>query len=208
MLQQISVTILAVLLGGILLLSCSRVQPQASRAFTYDPQVQAKVYFPHQVGNSWTYDVEEFTPNSDEPMRSALITRVESEDGESFTLSTGDQQVRHCVAADGILRLPSNNYLIHQPIEPGQSWEILNNGISGTASILSVDEKAITNAGVFSDCLLIEERYPEAAMTIRYTFAPNIGLVRVENFAELEGESFMLLRLALRIYRVQRPDKR
>lgn len=174
-------------------------------AFRYHPGVRATDYLPLQTGNAWTYDIAQFDPGNDTPQKSNLITRIEKVDGEAITMLSGDQFVKYVSTPDGVKKA-SGMPLIPQPIHKGATWPISLLGISGTGEIVSVHERVVTDAGDFSDCLLVEEVYDKEGLKIRYAYAPLVGLVRMEDYVILDDQEFLHTLVTLRIYKVGNPD--
>ncbi len=160
------------------------------------PDVVAS-YYPLAVGNQWTYLVN---GRADRP----VDVRVLREEDGYFVDS---QEGRLKVDSFGI-RDPKR-YLLRGPIEVGRSW-------NNVVSVSSTERYQIVQAGVpceapagsFQNCVRVEARNRvDQGTTIvgSWTYAPGVGMVRMELVAERNGQRVPQTWLELKSYRVQPP---
>jgi hypothetical protein len=183
------------------LVSCNR-QPETIKPFQYHPDVKAVVYYPLEVGNSWTFDVVEYNVDGSVAGKDMLIIRVVSRNGEIVTLETGGKTIQYRITIQGILKHPSTIPLIREPVLAHAEWAISNQGVMGIGRIESVDGKFISNSGLFDHCLVVVEEYPEEGLRIKSEYAPRVGLARMEEYILVGDQSFLHLQATLRIYSV------
>lgn len=145
-----------------------------------DP-LSAEDYAPLKVGASWTYRMR-FPGQTGE----RTITTVSQKDG--YFVDDAGGQFRH--APDG-LRDPVR-YVIRTPIAAGTTWKAI---VSASAveryEIVSVGDECRAVAGLFSDCLVVQaslRQDPKHTLHIKFSWARNIGLVRVSTELETEGK--------------------
>ncbi len=172
-----AVRCLAVLVSLTSLLgACARRVDTAPSA----PQASLEAYYPLAVGNRWTYAVN---GAADKQVEVAIL----KEEGGYFHDSQG---ARFAHDAFG-LRDGDKRYLLRGPLEVGRSW-------TSIVSVSSTERYRITATGVpcevpagsFQDCVQVEARTRadgDRVLAAHYTFAPRVGLVRLETQLE-EGK--------------------
>lgn len=145
------------------------------------PQQTASEYAPYQIGSSWTYAVNLLGEKQER-----TVEILEQKDG--YFVDSEQGQFRH--TKDG-LRDPQR-YLIRHPIEEGNAWKAI---VSASAvehyRILSVGDACASQAGSFKDCLVIESRLrrdDKVTLHIRWTWARDVGLVKIETAADIAGK--------------------
>jgi len=148
-------------------------------------------YFPISVGNIWYYDSP--TPQSDPWAMKTIRNHLMKNNTVYFSWTYGEGvDVIDYIRSDNlgnILKLYNNNeylwfdftqdsgstYLYEYP----ESWG--NNTYFYIVTVLK-NIKVETPAGVFDNCIVLNFNIPEVKdEDITYTFAPNIGLVRLTN---------------------------
>lgn len=199
-LRRFSVSALALCLAWCLPACSQEVKKPLPPPFVYAPDVPALVYYPMTEGSTWTYDVEMFEPDGSVSGTLTLFTHVERADSTRAVLVAGSERLDYRFTPGGILKVPGETPLIPQPVTVGTRFAILSGDARGEGRIVSVSEKASVPAGDFSDCLLIEERFPDDQAVIRSWYAPRVGLVQIENLLTVEGTTFLALRARLRIF--------
>lgn len=152
-----------------------RVDTTASGA---QPTLEA--YYPLAVGNRWTYAVN---GAADKRVEVAIL----KEEGGYFHDSQGGRFAHDAFG----LRDGDKRYLLRGPLEVGHGW-------TSIVSVSSTERYRITATGVpcevpagsFQDCVQVESRTRAAGdrvLSAHYTFAPRVGLVRLETQLE-EGK--------------------
>ena len=152
-----------------------RVEPSASAE-----AASLEAYYPLAVGNRWTYAVN---GAADKRVEVAIL----KEEGGYFLDSQGGRFAHDAFG----LRDGDKRYLLRGPLEVGRSW-------TSIVSVSSTERYRITAAGVpceapaghFQDCVQVESRTRadgDRVLAAHYTFAPRVGLVRLETQLE-EGK--------------------
>ncbi len=177
---------------------CTRTSVKSDE-FRYSPDVSSETYFPASPGAAWTYDVVFYDDAGKPELESAHITRVQERIGDRVIIASGETTLTYTFRRDGLYK--GEHAIIPTPIVPGANWPVNIGGVSGTGRVLSVDEKVIVKAGLFNHCLLIEEEYPKESAVLRFTYAPNVGLVRMMEMGS-GPEGRVRSRADLRIFRV------
>jgi hypothetical protein len=139
-------------------------------------------YAPFAIGNAWTYAV-----------------RFPGQSGERTVRITGRDEVGYWLDdAGGAFRITKEGlrdrkrYLLRRPLEPGTTWRAV---VSASAveryRVTSVGEPCETRAGRFADCVVVEStlrRDAKVSLRVRFTWARDVGLAKVETAALVEGE--------------------
>src|SRR5262249_49775144 len=119
-----------------------------------------------------------------------MVVNVVGEKDGYFIQQVDKQQVSLRHTNEG-LRDPQR-FLIMNPLKAGTAWKSV---VSASAvehyKIVSVGEKCDCPAGQFDDCLVVESslrRDATMSLLIRWTWAKDVGLVKMESEAELEGK--------------------
>lgn len=145
-------------------------------------------YFPLEVGNRWTYDIEHHLFTGDREVW------VEAEEDGLFVVRTrssgpGGSGIVRLSAQDGdiFIELPEEG-LVPYYLFGEDSWahRDLFECDNATVTVEARDEVVETPAGVFTDCLRLAFRGPCAdAGLIAQWWAPDVGLVKSveDNFA-------------------------
>lgn len=136
-------------------------------------QRRAADYYPLAVGNSWTYD-STFLGGRDE----RTVEIVKEEDG-FFRDSMGGE-----LRLDPFGVRDQKRYLLREPVEAGTSW-------TNVVSVSSIERYKIVEAGhaceapagKFENCVTVESTNkadPKRSLVNAITFAPGVGIVRIE----------------------------
>lgn len=187
---------LGALAVALLLNGCAkRVEAEDTRA--PPPSDSVGAYYPLAVGNRWTYLV------NGRPDRPVEVQVLREEDG----YFVDSQEGRLKVDAFGV-RDPKR-YLLRGPIEVGRSW---NNVVSVSSTeryqIVQAGVPCESPAGTFQNCVRVEARNRvDQGTTIvgTWTYAPGVGMVRMEMASERNGQRTPQTWLELKSYRVQPP---
>ncbi len=138
-------------------------------------------YFPLAKGNAWTYRGKLVG----EPVERTIT--IVGQDGPWWVDSEGE---RYQIDPQGI-RGPSR-YLLKVPLVEGTRWSAIVS-MRGTeryrieATGLTVD----TPAGHFESCVAVHseiQQDPRTRLVKRDVFCPDVGLVRIETWAEVAGK--------------------
>jgi hypothetical protein len=155
----------------LLLAACASTPSPAGTATS--PADALESYYPLAVGNSWTYETR-----FGKRVERNTVTIV----GEEGGYFHDDQRGRLTFDADG-LRDPSR-YLIRRPLRRGASWRsIVDVGKSNRFDIVDTSARVTVPAGTFHDVLVvrgIDDSVPGGEMEIVSSYAPGVGLIRVE----------------------------
>jgi len=152
-------------------------RPQAPR----EPTASAEEYYPLAIGNHWTYDT-----NFLGDRRERRVEILDRRDGYYI-----DNQGAH-LAIDGLGLRDEKRYLLKEPIEVGHSW-------TNVVSASSAEHYKITDfgspcrvpAGTFPKCVRVESRNhmdEQRTLVNELTFAPSVGIVRIELTLEAGGK--------------------
>lgn len=188
-----SVVGLGVVAAALVFSACAkRVEAEGALAA---PQSVAE-YYPLAVGNRWTYLVN---GRAEKPVDVEIL---KEEDGY-FHDSQGGQ-----LRVDGFGIRDPKRYLLRGPLEVGQSW-------TNVVSVSSTERYQIIQAGVpcevpagsFQNCVRVEARNrvdQGTTLVGSWTYAPGVGLVRLEMTAERNGQRIPQTFLELKSYRVRK----
>ncbi len=197
-------TVIIFLVSIFLISSCTKVQKTEKASFHYHPDVRATDYYPLEKGNAWTYSVIQYDFREGRPTireKTSMLVSVESVTPGKIMVSSGGQPVEYVLNAGGLMKnggIP----LIPQPVVSGKRWEIRIGDIHGEGRIVSVSETELSEAGMFRDCLVVEESFPAEKLHYRYVYAPRVGLVKMRESFLLEDRPLVQMELQLKIYRV------
>jgi hypothetical protein len=156
-------------------------------------------YYPLAVGNQWTYLVN---GREDKP----VDVKVLEENAEGYFVDNQGGQLK--VDAFGV-RDPKR-YLLRGPLEVGRSW---NNVVSVSSTeryqIVQAGVPCESPAGSFQNCVQVEARNrvdQGTTIVAAWTYAPGVGMVRMEMSAERNGQRVPQTSLQLKSYRVKPPQ--
>jgi hypothetical protein len=160
------------------LLACAEGQKPASEGGARGPS--ARQLFPLAVGNRWSYRVTFLGASQD------LTVSIVSEDEQVFVDSRG---VRFHTGPDGLR--DAQRYMLREPIAVGKQWSAVID-ITQTESyrVTEVGASAEVPAGTFGGCVRVEAstaETPAHVLIAEQTYCPNVGLVRVVTYAEIDG---------------------
>jgi hypothetical protein len=160
------------------------------------PDVTA--YYPLAVGNSWTYSASVL---GDRAEKTVSIVK------QDFGFYVDDQKGRLKWDAYGLR--DEKRYLLREPLEVGKTWTSVVSVQSVERSrIVEVDEPCTVPAGAFEHCLTVENsnRQDEHhTLVMRMTFAPGVGIVRIQTVLDNDGKLTPQSELQLVNYKVQPP---
>ena len=157
--------------------SACATRPSSPRA----PAASAEDYYPLAVGNHWTYAV-----NFLGDRRERRVEIIGQRDGYYLDNEGGQLTV------DGLGIRDQKRYLLKDPIRLGASW-------TNVVSASSVEHYQITElgppcqvpAGTFENCVKVQSRNrmdEQRTLVNELTFAPSVGIVRIELTLESGGK--------------------
>lgn len=184
------VVIVAVLLGG-----CAKRVETTESSDSSGPA--PALFYPLAVGNKWTYSA-----NFLGQQREQTVEIVSREEDGFFLDNTGTS-----MTVDSYGVRDTRRYLLRQPIRDGAQW-------TNVVSVSSVEKYRILDAstscdvpaGKFQSCVRVEARNrvdEKTTLVNEMTFAPNVGLVRVQVFAEAGGKKIPQTHLQLTSYELK-----
>ena len=165
------------------------------------PSLSALDYYPLAVGNWWTYQANFLGEKSER--------RVEIVGWRNgFYLDSQGQELM----VDGIGVRDQRRYLLREPIEVGRSW-------TNVVSVSSVEHYQVKEVGVpcqalagaFRDCVRVESRSPvneSSTLFNEITFAPQVGIVRIEITLEARGKRIPQHQYSLKEFKVNPPAEK
>jgi hypothetical protein len=152
-------------------------------------------YYPLAVGNTWSYVV------NGRSEKRVDVKILKEEDG-FFHDSQGGQ-----LMVDSFGIRDQKRYLLRGPVEPGRTWtNVVSVSSTERYEILQAGVTCESRAGVFQDCVQVEGRNRVDADTTlinTFTFAPGVGLVRIQVEAERAGRRIPQTWLELTSYQVK-----
>jgi hypothetical protein len=152
-------------------------------------------YYPLAVGNTWSYVVD---GRSDKRVDVKIL---KEEDG-FFHDSQGGQ-----LMVDSFGIRDQKRYLLRGPVEPGRTWtNVVSVSSTERYQILQAGVPCEAPAGMFRDCVQVEARNrvdADTTLVNTFTFAPGVGLVRIQVEAEREGRRIPQTGLELTSYQVK-----
>lgn len=156
---------------------------------------QLTEYYPLAVGNTWHYLVNS---RADKPVEVTIL----KEEGGFFHDSQGGQ-----LMADSFGIRDQKRYLLRGPLEAGKSWtNVVSVSSTERYQILQVGVPCEAPAGTFQDCVQVEGRNrvdTDTTLVNTFTFAPGVGLVRIQVDAEREGRRIPQTWLELTSFKVK-----
>ncbi|HEX9049763.1 MAG TPA: hypothetical protein VF841_04455 [Anaeromyxobacter sp.] len=166
------------------------------------PQAPAD-YYPLAVGNEWVYrDASPALP-ADRQGTSRTVRILERTKDGYWRDSAGAE-----LRADADCLHDRDRRLLCAPLAAGKSWSsVVSVSSTERYEIVAVGEKVATPAGTFDGCVRVRARNrasPTNELVNELTFAPGVGLVRIETAAVLGGKVLPQARFLLERYRVGR----
>jgi hypothetical protein len=152
-------------------------------------------YYPLAVGNSWTYAVN--------GRKDKLVEVKILKEEEGFFHDNQGGQLR--VDSFGIR--DQKRYLLRGPVETGRSWSnVVSVSSTERYQILRAGGPCEAPAGVFQNCVEVEGRNrvdAETTLINTFTFAPGVGIVRIQLEAERGGRRMTQTWLELMAYQAK-----
>jgi hypothetical protein len=166
------------------------------------PPAQAPAdYFPLAVGNEWVYRDESPALAPDRKGAARTVRILERTKDGYFRDSEGTE-----LRADADCVHDRARRLLCAPFEPGRSWSsVVSVSSTERYEIAAVGERVATPAGAFAGCVRVRARNrasPSTELVNELTFAPGVGLVRMETAVVVGGKVTPQVRAVLERYRV------
>jgi hypothetical protein len=156
-------------------------------------------YYPLAVGNQWSYRI------NNRGDKTVEVKILKEEEG-FFHDSQGGQ-----LMVDSFGIRDQKRYLLRGPVEPGRTWtNVVSVSSTERYEILQSGVTCEAPAGVFQNCVQVEGRNRVDADTTlinTFTFAPGVGLVRIQVEAERAGQRIPQTWLELTSYQVKKPGQ-
>ena len=137
-------------------------------------------YYPLAVGNSWTYRINGRDDKS-------VTVEIVKEEAGVFHDNQGGQ-----LSVDGYGLRDPKRYLLRGPLQTGHAWtNVVSVSSTERYHIVQAGESCQTPAGTFPRCVQVEGRNrvdAKATLVNTMTFAPGVGMVRVDMAVETDGQ--------------------
>lgn len=156
-------------------------------------------YFPLAVGNSWTY----LDRSTQQPAPLRRTVRIVERDREGYYV---DDQ-RGALRADPDCLHDRSRRLLCLPFTAGNAWaSVVGPSSTERYEIAGVGETVAVPAGTFQGCLRVRSRLRGGGVeqVAELSYAPGVGLVRLETFAVVSGVARPQVRGELESFRLSR----
>lgn len=161
-----------------------------------DPGPEVAAYAPLEAGSFWTYAVR-FPGQTGE--RTVRLVGVD-EDGWWVDDAGGAFRISRAGLRD------RERVLIRAPLEVGRTWKaVLSPRAVEHYRLASIGEACTARAGRFEDCLVVRSRLrrdEQVSLEVTFTWARDVGLVKVETAALIDGRSVPQTEQSLIRYRI------
>ena len=181
---------------GLLWVACLASACAARAPAVRAPVGSAEDYYPLAVGNHWTYTVNFLGDRSER-----RVEIVAERDGYYVDNEGGQLTVDAWGVRD------QKRYLLREPIRTGASW---SNVVSASSvehyRVTSVGDACRVPAGSFDRCVKVESRNrmdEQRTLVNQLTFAPSVGIVRIEVSLESGGKRVSQSALELKEFAVR-----
>jgi len=159
-------------------------------------------FYPLAVGNEWRY-VDQ-SPSLRPELRGALRTvRILERTKDGYYLDTGRGELR----VEGDCLRDHQRRMLCQPFQPGASWtSVVSVSSTERYEIAAVHETVETPAGRFEDCVRVRAHNRASAGTdhvLEITYAPRVGVVRIETFVVVDGKITPQVKALLQSYHLE-----
>ncbi len=158
-------------------------------------------YYPLAVGNEWVYrDASPALPAERQGATRAVRILERTKDGYFRDSAGAEFRADPDCLHDRVRRL------LCAPLEPGKTWSsVVSVSSTERYEIVAVGERVETPAGAFEGCVRVRARNrasPANELVNELTFAPGVGLVRIETSAVVGGKVSPQARFLLERYRL------
>lgn len=172
------------------LASCVTTKTEGTGRPVHSKRGAASEFYPLEIGTSWQY--EQRFLGEKRTLEVSLVKR----DGPAVVDSTGNQ-----LMSDSYGVRDAKRYLLRDPIEVGTKWSnVVSPSSVETYEIIGVDLPCEVPAGSYSGCVIVRARNRiknDEYLTMETTFAPKVGIVRLETVLESKGNRIPQTELAL-----------
>jgi hypothetical protein len=155
------------------------------------PTVTAAEFYPLAVGNQWTYEVQLLGEK-----RTIDVSTLKKNPEGFVEDSTGAQFL-----ADSYGVRDQKRYLLRNPIETGTRWtNVVSVSSIENYEIVAAQQACEAPAGKWEGCVVVESRNRVEEGTVlvnEMTFAPGVGIVRLNTVLESNGKQIPQSSLAL-----------
>lgn len=160
-------------------------------------------YFPLAVGNEWVYaDRSPQLSRAEQAARERKV-RILRRDAEGFYHDDSHGQLR----ADADCLRDRLRRLLCRPFEIGKGWvSVVSVSSTERYEIAAVGERVATPAGTFEGCIRVRAHNragPDTDQVLETTYAPGVGVVRLETFAVVRGLATPQVKAELKSYRLE-----
>ncbi len=160
-------------------------------------------YFPLAVGNEWVYADRSPQLSHAEQAASDRRVRILRRDAQGFYHDDARGQLR----ADPDCLRDRLRRLLCRPFEVGKGWaSVVSVSSTERYEIVGVGERVTTPAGTFDGCIRVRAHNragPDTDQVLESTYAPGVGMVRLETFAVVKGVVTPQVRAELKSYRLE-----
>ncbi len=158
-------------------------------------------FVPLAVGTEWVYRDESPAVPADARGRTRTVRILERTKDGYFKDSAGTE-----LRADPDCLHDRERRLLCAPLEAGKSWaSVLSVSSTERYEIVAVGERVATPAGTFAGCVRVRARNrasPSTELVNELTFAPGVGIVRMETAAVVGGKVTPQVRAVLERYTI------
>jgi hypothetical protein len=164
-------------------------------------------FFPLAIGNTWTFlDSSPQQLNDTQPTGTHHTIRIVRRDPDGYFVD--DQQ--NALRADDDCLHDRERRLLCRPIQAGTTWtSVVSPTVTERYRIAGVGEKVTVPAGTFTGCVRVrsQARVEGVDQTAELTYAPGVGLIRLETFSVTAGGVAPQLRGELEAFRLVTASK-
>jgi hypothetical protein len=195
-------TLRSLLIPAVLAAACASAPPApASRAAP--AEAAAGRYFPLAVGSEWIWD--DVSPQLQAPRASARRVRITERTADGFYRDSERTELR----ADGECVRDRLRRLLCTPFAVGTAWKsVVSVSSTERYEIVGVGERVEVPAGKFDGCVRVRGHNRAGATSenvVELTYAPDVGPVRLETWAIVDGVAAPQVRAVLRSYKKGAP---
>lgn len=164
------------------------------------PGINPADFYPLAVGNEWVYLDHSPTVKSGQSVERTV--RILKRDGQGYFHDNQRGELRFDA---GCLR-DRVRRLLCKPVEVGKGWlSVVSESSTERYEIAAVAERITTPAGQFDGCVRVRA-HNRAAKGAQYvletTYAPGVGVVRLESYVIVNGTVAPQVKAELKSYRV------
>jgi hypothetical protein len=134
-----------------------------------DTSSSVQLYYPLEVGNSWTYSV------SGSPEKAVI--EIIGRDGEWY-LDDHRSRLRY---EEGGVR-DADRFLLRPPLKAGTRWTAVENLMVQRFEITGADATVVTEAGTFTHCVVVRTSSTvkkDLTFVTEWTYAPKVGIAQI-----------------------------